>query len=553
MYLLTFKQFSLLCAEQRGSDRCQTKKGVLVNKSVNNNTESSNDCTCYLKLKNEIRDLNEKLQHIEHINAVLVSELQSKDAGFKRLKKRLSYPLRWISIQSAFFVQKNRICFLRLKLVFILSRLFLTMPKRILTKIKPSSIALFFLKFIKMHPESLEYEIRAKLNLGFIENIEKDSPDNYFHMLAIPKTRKSVLVIDRFIPAYDKTSGALRMYSILNVLKCLGCSITFIPDDLQSIEPYASELRSNGIEVVCGNVKLETYFKENAPRFELVILSEPQAAFNFISLIRAYAVNATLIYDTVDLHWVRLERAAMVNGNPQVMAEAKYFRKIEKFLTECADVIFTVTQHEKEFLLKENPTLDVHVVPNVHDAVPGDTAHFRYRKDIMFIGHFLHEPNVDAVTYFVREMFPLLQRKLGKIKFHIVGSNPTQQVLDLQSNDVIVTGYVPDVSPYFENSRVFVAPLRFGAGMKGKIGHSMTFGLPIVTTSIGAEGMGLEDGKHLLIADNTDSFVHAVERLYTDEKLWILLSAESKNYIHKTYSTSAMESIMSKILAQIAI
>jgi len=309
---------------------------------------------------------------------------------------------------------------------------FLKMPVRFIKKINPSSMALFFAKFRRMHPESLEYEVRTKLNMDFLQGQEVDAPDNYFHMLAVPRQARRVLVVDRFIPAYDKTSGALRMYSILTVLKDLGYGITFIPDDFQPVEPYVSNLRKQGIEVVCGRVNLETYFKENGPRFEVVILSEPQAAINFMSLVRAYAVNATLIYDTVVLRWIRLERAAAVPKDPEVKKEAEYFKKTEHFLIECADVVFTVTQIEKDFLLKQNFELDVRVVPNVHDAVEGTSAPFFQRKDLMFIGHFLHQPNVDAMIYFVHEVLPILRQRLGRIRFYIIGSNPTHEVRRLQ-------------------------------------------------------------------------------------------------------------------------
>ena len=519
--------------------------------------KSARNLNLYLEIREEIKQIKTTLKHYEHINNRLVEELKEKDAIISNLQnthsRRIKAALKRARDRLLFLFYGNKVHLFvsYLKLVCSLFLLFLKTPKKFLCRINPSSMALFFAKLKRMHPQSLEYEVRAKLNVVFMQGQEADAPDNYFHMLSIQREAMRVLVVDRCIPTHDKTSGALRMFSILNILNKKGCRITFIPDDLQSLEPYVSDLTKQGIEVICGNVNLEAYFKENGPRFELVILSEPQAAISFMSLVRAYAVNATLVYDTVDLHWVRLERAAEVTKNPEAMAEAEYFRKTEHFLIECADIIFTVTQKEKDFLLKINPELDVYVVPNVHDAMEGDVVPFSQRNDLMFIGHFLHQPNVDAMLYFVREVFPILRQRLGPIRLYIVGSNPTAEVLGLQSEEVVVTGYVPNVTPYFEKARVFIAPLRFGAGMKGKIGQSMSFGLPIVTTNIGAEGMGLEDGKHVLIADLSPAFADAVVRLYSDEELWQILSVESKNYIHAMYSTSTMESILSEILEHI--
>ncbi len=438
----------------------------------------------------------------------------------------------------------------RLRLFYNLFLFLLRQPGQFAASLNRRSIKTFLRIFLQWQPAALEDEIKRKVLQGY--RFAQDTPGQYFRMLSIPKEKNRILVVDRFLPAYDTNSGALRMYSILNVLVDLGCRVTFIPENLESREPYVSILRSRGIETVCGYVNVEDYLRKNGPRFDVVILSEALAAIHFISLVRAYAVNATVIYDTVDLHWIRLERAVAITADAQVKEEAEYFKKIEHCLIGGSDVIFTVTQTEKDLLLTENPALDVHVVPNVHDAIPGDPLPFSQRRDLMFIGHYYHQPNVDAVKYFTKEVLPLIRQRIPGIKFYIVGSNPTQEVMNLQSDDVIVTGYAPDVSSYFGRTRVFVAPLRFGAGMKGKIGQSMAFGLPVVTTDIGAEGMGLENGRHALIANGVEDFVRAVEHLYSNEELWQRLAAESRQFIHNAYSTSAMTSTLSAILDQIA-
>jgi glycosyltransferase involved in cell wall biosynthesis len=208
---------------------------------------------------------------------------------------------------------------------------------------------------------------------------------------------------------------------------------------------------------------------------------------------------------------------------------------MELFNASCSDVVFTVTQDEKEFLLKEDASLNVEVMPNIHEVIH-NVKPFDKRKDIMFIGGFLHQPNEDAVFYFVDEIFPLVKEKIPDMTFYVVGSDPSEKLLKLNSRDVKVTGYVPDVMPYFEDCRVFISPLRYGAGMKGKIGQSMGYGLPVVTTTIGAEGIGLTQEQNALIADGRQDFAEAVVKLYTDELLWEKLSRESIALIDKNYS-----------------
>ena len=112
-------------------------------------------------------------------------------------------------------------------------------------------------------------------------------------------------------------------------------------------------------------------------------------------------------------------------------------------------------------------------------SIKAPKTHFKDRKNILFIGGFNHLPNVDAVKYFANNVMPLLRKRIPGIKFYIVGSNPSQEVLDLRSEDIIVLGFVDKILPLMEKFKISVAPLRYGAGIKGKIGSSMAAGLPV--------------------------------------------------------------------------
>lgn len=460
------------------------------------------------------------------------------------LSWKITSPLRWI--HTFFFLGgfKKTLSPHNSKIGLFLDLISLAIrePKALLKNLTISNIHVFFREINNFEPSAFGTEVKNKIyQLGPYaqERIVTNNFD-YFGMFKIKKDDKNILVIDRFIPAYDTNSGALRMFTILTILSELGYHVTFIPDDLQPREPYVNELESAGVRVICGDVNVEEHLRLFGPSYAIVILSEPQPAFNFISLVRAYAMNSKVIYDTVDIHWLRLERAASVTRDKRLLEEAEYFRKIETLNIDASDIIWTVTQDEKDLLLGLNPGLSVEVLPNIHEVTTEMIKPFPDRKDIMFIGHFLHDPNIDAVTYFVSEIFPLLKTFKPDMKFYIVGSNPTKEVLALASDDVIVTGYVKDVTPYFANCRLFVAPLRFGAGMKGKIGQSMVHGLPVVTTTIGAEGMGLHHGENVLIADTATEFAAAVTTLYADQDLWDKLSIASREHIDRNYSKKAI-------------
>ncbi|CRI64453.1 hypothetical protein THIOKS11940047 [Thiocapsa sp. KS1] len=165
-----------------------------------------------------------------------------------------------------------------------------------------------------------------------------------------------------------------------------------------------------------------------------------------------------------------------------------------------------------------------------------------------FIGGFNHVPNVDAVIYFVRDILPLVHAQRPEIRFNIVGSDMPDAIRALASDLVNPVGYVPDVTPWFEQSRVFVSPLRHGAGMKGKIGQSLSYGLPVVTTRIGAEGIGLTAEVDALIADDPLVFAQSVVRLYTDDALWHRMSAAGQALIERRYSKAAVAPMLLPLL-----
>lgn len=348
---------------------------------------------------------------------------------------------------------------------------------------------------------------------------------------------KKVLVIDHYIPTYDMDSGSLRMFNMLKIFSELGYRVTFIGDTLLGIQPYTQELQQQGIEVIYAPyvLSIEKYIKEFGIYFDLVILSRPQVAVKYIDTVKLNCTKAKIVYDTVDLAFLRESRRAKIENNEKVLRQAEKSKKIELYLAQNSDITFVVSSREKNLLLKESPELSIAVVSNIHETTKLQKP-FSGRKDILFVGSFGHLPNIDAVAYFVNDIFPLVKRKLPDLHMYIVGSNPTKKVIALGSNDVTVTGHVNDLTPYFENCKVFVAPLRYGAGVKGKINQSMSYGLPVVTTTIGTEGMGLTQGEDILIADAPQNFAKSIVTLYNDEGLWNKLSISSIEHVQRNYS-----------------
>jgi GT2 family glycosyltransferase/glycosyltransferase involved in cell wall biosynthesis len=351
---------------------------------------------------------------------------------------------------------------------------------------------------------------------------------------------KNILVIDHHLPMPDRDSGSLRMFQMLKLLNQLGHRVTFIPDNLADIPPYTGELQKRGIEVVYHPYikKVRDYLVSHGSDYDAVMLSRCDFARKHIADVRLYAPQSRIIFDTVDLHFLREHSEAQLTRDSEVRRKAQERQQLEYQLIDQADETWVVSRAEQQLLQEERPDKSIQVVSNIVD-IPGSNTPFALRRDWLFIGGFQHPPNIDAVLFFVEKIYPLVSERLPDAKFYIIGDKAPPEVVALETERIVVTGLQTDVRPFFESVRLSVAPLRFGAGVKGKINQSMGFGVPVVATSLAVEGMELADHEDVLIADEPEDVARALIQLYESEELWNRLS---KNGIEKTkamYSVSA--------------
>ena len=351
---------------------------------------------------------------------------------------------------------------------------------------------------------------------------------------------KNILVIDHHLPMPDRDSGSLRMFQILKLLHHLGHRVTFIPDNLANIFPYAAELQKRGIEVVYHPYvkKVRDYLMSHGSEFDVVILSRCQFARKHIAEVRQYAPQSRIIFDTVDLHFVREVGEARVTGDPDLQRKAQTTQQLEYELIDQSDETWVVSSSELRLLKDTWPHKSVQVVSNIVD-VPGSNAPFSLRRDWLFIGGFQHTPNVDAVLFFVQEIYPLLSDRLADAKFYIIGDNAPPEIVALANERIIVAGLQRDAGPFFDSVRLSVAPLRFGAGVKGKINQSMAFGVPVVATSVAVEGTELRDREEIVVADEPEDFARVLIELYESEALWNRVSANGIRKTRALYSPEA--------------
>jgi hypothetical protein len=253
-----------------------------------------------------------------------------------------------------------------------------------------------------------------------------------------------------------------------------------------------------------------------------------------IADLRRHAPQAVLLFHLADLHYLRLQRRAQMEGNAIGLREAAAIKERELALIEASDCTITHSTVEAEIVSSEVPGAPIMVWPLMLERF-GTDAPFSARTNICFLGGYQHWPNVDAVKYFVEEIFPLIRMSEPSLRFIIAGANPTREVLDLDGNGVDVIGMVDDLRDLFDRVRVFVCPLRVGAGAKGKVLSALSYGIPIVSTSIGIEGAGLERNVHAIVADNASDFAERTVFLYNDRATWDRLSTTGQNIVKNEF------------------
>jgi hypothetical protein len=280
-----------------------------------------------------------------------------------------------------------------------------------------------------------------------------------------------VLVLDSCTLTPNKDAGSLVIFNTLLLLREMGFQVTFIAEEnLLYMPEEVQELQRAGIEVLYSPFvkSVEEHVKEFGKRYHLVLLVRPLVAQRQIKSIRRYCTNAKVLFHTVDLHYVRMMRDAEINKDEISRRLANEMKEVEFDIVRAADATIVVSTAELEILNKELPFHKVHVFPLILD-VKIKSVDFKDRKDIVFLGGYQHKPNVDAVKYFVAEIMPFIRQYLPGVIFNVIGSNPTNEILALESEDVRISGFVDELTACLDRMRVSVAPLRYGLELKAKL------------------------------------------------------------------------------------
>lgn len=359
-----------------------------------------------------------------------------------------------------------------------------------------------------------------------------------------------VLVIDACMLTPDRDAGSLRMREALDLFVSLGCKVTFIADNIEHRQPYVTLLQQSGVEVQFHPYvrSVIDFLGKRGADFDLVIISRHYVATKYLGIVRQLAPNALIVFDTVDLHFLREERMAELNGSVAARIAVRATRETELALIRGADVTLVVSHAEKELLERIEPQSRVMILSTIYELQDGGKP-FDERSGLVFIGGFRHPPNTDAIIWYATEVLPLVRERLPGVKTYVVGGDVPLSLKALAADDLVFTGYVPDVAPYLTGCRLSISPLRYGAGVKGKVNHAMSYGLPVVATSPSIEGMHLTEGSDVLVGDTPEAFADAVARAYNDRQLWHALADGGQANIRTHFSRAGALRALTRLLA----
>ena len=226
--------------------------------------------------------------------------------------------------------------------------------------------------------------------------------------------------------------------------------------------------------------------------------------------------------------WNKLQEAINLKG----------LKKYEFDMYRNADKVLALTPQGKEELLTIAPDLDIAVVPHGVDVEAfAFSAQAEEENSLVFLGNYLHYPNVDAVLFFHAEIWPRLKSALPELKFYVVGQSPPPEITRLAADkSIVVTGTVDDVTPYLRRGKVFICPVRLGGGFRGKILEAMALGRPVVSTRLGAEGIPASDGENIILADEPDDFFKAIDNLMKDTALYRKIQESARRLMEERYA-----------------
>ena len=412
---------------------------------------------------------------------------------------------------------------------------------------------------IKKYQVENSIKLREKWAEEFDLQTEYADPVPLFEARERSQGKKTILVIDHYVPQYDKDAGSKSTFTFIRMFLKAGYVVKFIGDNFNHDEPYTTTLQQMGVEVLYGDEfregRILNWIETNGEYIDFAFMNRPHITEKYLTFIREHT-NIQCIYYGHDLHYLREAREYALTGDKTLLDESERWKKLEYSIMHNCEAVYYPSIMEEEEIRKADPTIPVKSVSvysydtfREKEEIPAD---FAARKGFMFIGGFAHKPNVDAVQWFVKEVYPRMRELLGEeasqIPFYIAGSRAPREITELHGTDgngnagpIVVKGFVTDeeLQNLYDTCRMVVCPLRFGAGVKGKVIEAIYNGIPMITTSIGAEGIP-EVRTVVAVEDEAQAFAEKAVAMYRDVEGLKATSEKTQRYIRDYFSMDAL-------------
>lgn len=396
---------------------------------------------------------------------------------------------------------------------------------------------------LKRYQVENSQKLKEKWADEFKKQCVNDGNPNPFRARERSQGKKVILVVDHYVPTFDKDAGSKTTYQYLKMFLKKGYVVKFLGDNFLHEEPYSTTLQQMGIEILYGDhwaTGLWDWLKLNKDEIDVAYLNRPHIATKYVDFIKENT-NIKVIYYGHDLHFLRLGREYELTGDINIKREADYWRAIELSMMRKAAISYYPSYVEINAIHAIDPEIKAKAITAyVYDHfLTNIQEDFAKREGLLFVGGFAHPPNADAVLWFAKEIFPYIREQLPDIKFYVVGSKVTDEIkaLEQPGNGIIIKGFVSEeeLANLYASCKVVVVPLRYGAGVKGKVVEAIYNGAPIITTSTGAEGIPQVE-QVLEVEDDPKTFADKTVALYQDNDRCRQMCEGTQKYIREHFS-----------------
>lgn len=398
---------------------------------------------------------------------------------------------------------------------------------------------------VKAHQVSNQKKFRERWAV-VLDAEQQPSGEHLFNARDRTVGSKTILVVDHYMPQPDVDAGSRSILCMLHELRAMGLNTKFCPLSLWRDPVYTPLLQQEGIEVYYGDrYDFTHWLRQCADQLAYVLLNRPGVAKECLDTVRKNT-RAKVLYYGHDLHYLRLLAEHEHTQDAKLLPQSEEYKVLEQSIWRAADVVYYPSFSETAIVKALLPQARAHTVPLYffEDEGPAVGLAPRRRHQLMFVAGFGHAPNVDAAVWLVREVLPSVKARIPDVELLLVGSKPTDEVKALAGGPVQVTGYVSDEAllEYYRSVGVAVAPMRFGAGVKGKVIEALHYGLPLVTTSVGMQGLdGLDEV--IPVSDDAQVIADAIVRLMQDDAYWQTVAAGGREYADARFSRAALRRV----------